>query len=103
MKKFLGLGVWCCGMVVTGMYLERNKLIPEDQGWPSCCSADEKSLVGSLRDLVGSDNVLIGKDATVYTKGARMGQGKALAVIRPGSFQEASKSEEHTSEIQSQF
>jgi D-lactate dehydrogenase len=49
------------------------------------------SLVEKLRSIVGQNNVYANGDSqqNIYLKGARMGNGKALAVCRPGTLQEA--------------
>jgi len=49
------------------------------------------NLVEKLRSIVGSNNVYAQGDSqqNVYLKGARLGQGTALAVCRPGTLQEA--------------
>ena len=71
------------------MALERHRKPREDAGWPSCCSADEQSLIGRLQGVVGQEHVLHGSQAAVYTKGARIGNGRAVAVVRPGTLREA--------------
>ena len=92
MKKFLAIGIWSLGMVGSGMYLERNRKVREEErSWPTCCSADEQSLVQRLKSLVGDEHVVVGRDTAFYTKGARIGSGHASAVVRPGSFSEAAQ------------
>ena len=50
-----------------------------------------EDLVNQLRRIVGKDHVYTETDSgqSIYLKGARLGAGKALAVVRPGSLQEA--------------
>ena len=53
-----------------------------------CNSVD---LVAQLRTIVGADHVHTDADSaqSFYLQGARLGSGAALAVVRPGSLQEA--------------
>jgi D-lactate dehydrogenase len=56
---------------------------------------DQKSLPNRLSAIVGESNVLSGiqEDSTntVFLKGARLGRGKALAIVTPESLQDAVK------------
>lgn len=61
--------------------------------WPAAASlakqADTQHLVTSLQDIVGKTHVLTDEMTTRrYRTGIRFGQGKALAVVRPGSLVE---------------
>lgn len=74
-----------------------------------CCSCDtphhetifdnltteQKNLPASLAKVVGESNVLSGiqedSSNTIYLKGARLGRGKALAIVTPTSLQDAVK------------
>ncbi|MGN6806125.1 MAG: hypothetical protein ACTHJZ_09295, partial [Trinickia sp.] len=50
---------------------------------------DREALLSSLRQTVGGKHVVTGDDATrAYRKGFRFGNGRALAVIRPGTLVE---------------
>ena len=56
---------------------------------PAGPAPSRRDLVGSFESIVGSRHVLTGEDATRrYRTGFRFGQGKALAVVRPGSLVE---------------
>lgn len=90
MRRAVAFGLWSVGMVGVGGYFERHRRNEEEYAgsWRTCCSASEP-LHNSLQEIVGVDHVLTGSRAASFSKGNRIGQGKALAVVRPGSFQEA--------------
>uniref|UniRef100_A0A7S2KDW8 FAD-binding PCMH-type domain-containing protein n=1 Tax=Leptocylindrus danicus TaxID=163516 RepID=A0A7S2KDW8_9STRA len=58
----------------------------------TCCSWDNaKQLTAKLTRIVGEEHVLQKKSAakSIYLKGARLGYGEALCVVRPGTLSEA--------------
>lgn len=55
---------------------------------PPLLTAAQAALVGNLRAVVGADHVRTSNIAP-FTVGARMGNGEALAVVQPGTLQQA--------------
>ena len=55
---------------------------------PPPLTAAQAALVGSLRAVVGAEHVRTSNLAP-FTVGARMGKGEALAVVQPGTLQQA--------------
>ena len=89
---------------------EKSKRVLPDGAPRSCCSCDasdpnfppdislttEQALLPKkLARIVGISNVLSGfeedSNNTIYLKGARLGRGKALAIVTPTSLQDAVK------------
>lgn len=87
------LAAWSVGMVGAGVYWERHysrQGRTSDFPVSTCCSADaHEPLLNELRQVVGSQHVLVDSQTTIWTKGARIGQGHAVAVVQPGSLSEA--------------
>jgi hypothetical protein len=55
---------------------------------PPPLTAAQAALVEKLRAVVGADHVRTSNIAA-FTVGARMGKGEALAVVQPGTLQQA--------------
>jgi len=55
----------------------------------ACSKENAREIVDSLEKIVGKEHVLKDFDAKFYCKGARLGQGSALCVVRPGTIIEA--------------
>ena len=84
---------------------QKERVLPS--GLPrGCCSCDappieltlteeQQQLPSKLIDIVGKDNVILGlsenSSNTKFLKGARLGKGKALAIVQPESMVDAVK------------
>ena len=71
---------------------EQDRVLPN--GLPRSCCEEEKELTPEqqelylkLRRIVGKNNILDGREENTHTtkflKGARLGHGKALAIVQP--------------------
>ena len=90
---------WTAGVGSAGYAIAQSDASNRARVMPSrnrtCCEAAEISpasadLVATLRKIVGDEHVLArGGDQSRYTKGQRLGEGAALAVVRPGNLTEA--------------
>jgi len=86
--------------LALGYYMGKEESALKKLEFPSstraCCEGPELTdaqvaLPEKLKSLVGADQVLgsNSRGTAVYTKGARLGNGKALAIVKPGTLKEA--------------
>lgn len=97
---------YAAGVASTRESMEEHRELPS--GWPHSCAvgmatattasaegaaqltAEQRALPQKLARRVGSEHVITdGKASAAYTRGARIGDGRALAVVRPGTLSEA--------------
>ena len=85
--------VYSVGLVGVGVYLERNRFSSSRINDVSICEAAslDSSFLSSMEDAVGRDNVLVGSASKEFLTGTRVGQGKAVCVVKPCSLQDAVK------------
>lgn len=77
------------GIAASDSDAKLRRMVFPTGGFRACCdvalSEAQKQLPAQLGKIVGAGNVKSG----VTLKGSRLGQGTAMAVVRPGSLQEA--------------
>lgn len=101
------LGGYCLGSSNTNHLSEINKNRELPKGERGCCSCDaepapkrelteaQSELPDKLAKIVGKQHVYDGLEQTSknvqFLKGARLGEGHAVAIVQPGTLEEAVK------------
>ena len=103
------LGGYCLGTSHSNHWNEVNKNRELPKGERGCCSCDGESISSPKREFTEAQSALPAKLAKIvgkqhvydgleqnsknvqFLKGARLGEGHALAIVQPGTLEEAVK------------